>query len=126
MQKFSTNADQGLKLLNCRAFYQAHEFFESAWRETNDNSREFYRALLHLSGGYFRLTQDRPEAARKFFTNAVRWMGHFPNPYFGFDTKALLDHVQNLIAAIDQKTESSMIIDQFHRPIHPENQQRSA
>lgn len=126
MEKFSTNADQGLKLLNNRAFYQAHEFFETAWRETNDNSREFYRALLHLSGGFYRLTQDRPEAAKNFFTHAIRWMRQFPNPYFGFDTKALLDHMQNLIAAIDQKTESSMIIGQFHRPIHPENQRRSA
>jgi len=35
-------AQKGLCLFTRREFYEAHEYFERAWRETQDDSREFY------------------------------------------------------------------------------------
>lgn len=96
-----TNIIKGLQAFNQGDFYTAHEFFEDAWRETPDGSREFYRALLHLSGGYYRLTQDRPGAALKFFQRSQHWLGKFPSPYFQIDTNTLKSHLDLLIAAIN-------------------------
>lgn len=126
MQEYSTKFIQGLELFNKGEFYEAHEYFEAVWRETTEDSREFYRALIQLSGGFFRLTQERPAAARKFFARALSWLQDFPNPYLGFDTTALRANLHTLIEAIDQNTESDNILKQHFHPVHPLNPQWSA
>jgi len=95
------DARQGIILFSQRKFYQAHENFESAWRETKDNPREFYRALLQLSGGYYRLTQKRLKAAKKFFKRSLHWLHNYPDPFFGIETSRLKDPLIDLIGATD-------------------------
>jgi uncharacterized protein len=112
---------RGLELYNQGAFYQAHEYFEDAWRETPDKSREFFRALLHMSGGFFRLTQDRPTAAKKFFNHALRWLGEFSSPYLGFDIHALSIELESLIKTIDQNKKAGSILKEHFLPIYPKN-----
>jgi predicted metal-dependent hydrolase len=92
---------KGLQAFNQSDFYLAYEFFEDAWRETPGQARDFFRALLHLSGGYFRLTQDRAAAARKFFQRSMHWMGQFPNTYLQINTNSLRSHLEKLVSAID-------------------------
>lgn len=90
-------------------FYEAHEHFEDAWRETLDESREFYRALLHLSGGFFRLSQKRPGAAKKFFSRAHHWLSLFPTPYRKVDTNKLKKYVLKMINTIDKNPDPAQI-----------------
>jgi predicted metal-dependent hydrolase len=104
---------KGLQAFNQGDFYDAHEHFELAWRETPDDSREFFRALLHFSGGYFRLSEDRPDAALKFFQRSLHWLGNFPSPYYLIDTAALKSHLKLLIAAIHSGQTSSVILKQL-------------
>ena len=96
-QNLLQTVKNGVQLFNHGAFYEAHEFFEDAWRQTQEESREFYRALLHLSGGFFRLQQDRPSAARKFFTKAQYWLAYFPNNHLGFDLLVIKQDLKTLI-----------------------------
>lgn len=109
----------GLSAFNQGVFYEAHEHFEAAWRQTSGEEREFFRAFLHLSGGFFRLTQDRPRAARKFFAHAQKWLASFPDCYHGFDVSLLLRHIQHLIDAIDQEAPSTDILQDLFQPIPP-------
>lgn len=101
---------QGLQSFNRGDYYEAHEWFEDAWRETSDQTREFFRALLHLSGGYFRLTQERPEAAQKFFERSLQWTIQFPSPYLHIDTAALKTHLEKLISALESGQEPELIL----------------
>ena len=111
---------KGLQTFNEGDFYTAHECFEDAWREMESDTREFFRALLHLSGGYFRLTQDRPSAAKKFFRRALYWMHKFPSPYLGIKTDEIISHAEGLIAAIDNGQPSTVILEEsaLHILIH--------
>lgn len=93
---------QGLSLFKLDEYYEAHEAFESAWRKTDDSSREFYRALIHISGGFYRLTQNRPNAAVKFFEHALKWLMLFPDTHLGFDIALLKTDLNNIIGAIEQ------------------------
>jgi len=111
MDQLPTIAKQGLNAFNSHDFYEAHEFFEKAWRETPDDTRELYRGLLHLSGGCFRLTQDRPEAARKFFTRALHWITPFPEEFLGIDTGQITRGTINLLTSIDQNNDSQKILE---------------
>ncbi len=110
---------QGLRTFNQQAFYEAHEHFEDAWRQTPTDDREFFRAFLHLSGGFYRLTQDRPEAARKFFSHAKKWLANFPDSYHGFDVSQIMEVVQRLINTINQKIPSDEILKDQFQPIQP-------
>jgi len=117
---------QGLKAFNQGNFYAAHDYFEDAWRATRHPNREFYRALLHLSGGYYRLTQNRPGAAQKFFQRSLHWLGHFPSPYFDIDVFALKNHVQKLINCIQSgQTSSSLLTNNRYQIPYP-NQETSS
>lgn len=102
---------QGMVKFMDQEYYDAHEYFETAWRETPDSSREFYRALLHISGGFFRLTQDRPQAARKFFLHAIKWLETFPCPYQGFDTAEIKRLLFEMIEEIKSESGNSTLLE---------------
>jgi predicted metal-dependent hydrolase len=112
-QQLHQNVIKGQQAFNQGAYYAAHEYFEDAWRETLDGSREFYRALIMLSGGYFRLTQDRPDAALKFFSSALKWMEGFPSVYKGINTAAIKATLIILLKAIESGQSSEAILAQY-------------
>ena len=125
MSKRPPIVEQGLQALNQGKYYEAHEVFEDAWRDTPDESREFFRALLHISGGFYRLTQDRPTAAKKFFSRARHWLQEFPNPHLGLDTDNIRTDVERLIAHIDAQKPSQVILEQDSIHIPWESQEQS-
>lgn len=108
---------KGLACFNQADFFQAHEHFEQAWRDTADDSREFYRALLHLSAGYFRLAQNRPAAAKKFFNHAKKWLALFANPTMGLDTEQINLRLGILIQSIDQGQDAKVLLNQSFPPL---------
>ena len=111
MIQLPIDAIQGLDAFNSHDFYEAHELFEKAWRETPDDSRELYRGLLHLSGGCYRLTQGRPEAARKFFKRALHWITPFPEEFLGIEICQITLGINNLLISIDQNKDSQKILE---------------
>jgi hypothetical protein len=113
-----TEALKGLHLFNQGAFYDAHEYFEEAWRESPPDEREFYRVLLQLSGGFFRLTQDRPSAARKFFDRALYWLEPFPANHLGMDVTSLRADLLALLKALAADTPSKDIIVRYYHPLN--------
>lgn len=125
MSQLQENAAKGIQAFNQGEFYAAHEYFEDAWRETSDESRDFYRALLMLSGGYFRLTEDRTDAAMKFFTRAIQWMEGFSNPYKDINTAAIKAKLTGLLEAIQSGQSSEAILDQHACQITWEHQEQA-
>lgn len=125
MKQLCEDVIQGIQTFNQGKYFEAHEYFEDAWRDPPDDSREFYRALLHLSGGYYRLTQDRSEAARKFFIRALAWIEHFSIPYLGIDTAAITAQLQILIDAIDSGKSSRSLLNEHAFQIPMINHTRS-
>ena len=117
-QKTYINTRQGLRLYNQKEFYSAHEFFEDAWRGALGDSREFFRALLQISAGYYRLTQNRSEAAKKFFSRALYWLQPFPKHHLGFDVIFIKDHIQGLIEAINSNLPSESILEALFQPLY--------
>ncbi len=109
MSELPPKTQQGLQAFNQGIFYTPHEYFETAWRKTPGDTREFYRALLHLSGGYYRLTQDRSGAALKFFQRSHHWMRQFSQPVGQIDTSDLITHFVNLITHIQSGLPTAVI-----------------
>ena len=106
-------------------FYEAHEHFERAWRQKDGNEREFFRAFLHLSGGFYRLTQDRADAAFKFFTHAEKWFSQFPDMYMGFRVSTIRQRLRQIMAAIDHGFPPGKILSEYFQPVQPAEGYRS-
>ena len=111
---------QGLSLFKQDAYYQAHEEFETAWRKTQPPEREFYRALLQISGGFYRLTQNRPTAAIKFFKHALNWLAYFPDTHLGFNIRLLKKDLNLIISTIEQGQDELPQIKQLLHPLDPQ------
>jgi uncharacterized protein len=126
MKQLHTDVLQGIQAFNQGEYYAAHEYFEDAWRDTLDNAREYSRALLHLSGGYYRLTQDRPAAARKFFIRALAWIEPFSSPYLDIDSMAIITQLKLLIEAIDSGKSSPTLLNELAFQIQSINHKRSS
>lgn len=100
----------GIELFNQHKFYEAHEYFEAAWRATSNDSREFFRVLLQISGGLYRLAQDRPAAAQKFLSRARFWLEAFLPSHCGFDTANLNAYLGDLLNAIKEGVDAETIL----------------
>ena len=122
---FNKDALKGLQAFNRQAFYDAHEYFEIAWRNSPPDEREFYRTLLQISGGFYRLTEDRPTAARKFFDRALFWLQAFPSSFKSMNVKALRGWLTTLLNALVEGRPSSEIIHHYFHPIDLPNQEAS-
>ncbi|MFN2303724.1 MAG: DUF309 domain-containing protein [Anaerolineales bacterium] len=113
-QSLPEKVKKGLHYFNQGAFYEAHEYFEDAWRQTPGSSREFYRSLLHISGGFFRLQQGRAVAAKKFFMHALNWLKQFPDEHLGFDLSAIKKIIENLLKKLTQDKHTERVITEMH------------
>lgn len=122
INQLPTNVKQGIHTFNRGEFFAAHEYFEDAWRETPDDSREFYRALLHISAGFFRLTQDRTGAALKFFNRAKHWLSFFAIIHMGLDVDKLRTHLDQLIDEIESGKTGKDILEHHSFQIDWESQ----
>lgn len=112
---------QGLLKFNNGDFFQAHEDFEAAWRKTPGEEREFYRSLLQISGGYFRLTQGNVSGARKFFTLALDWLEGFPANFQGTNVQSIRETLQSVLSDLDKGRSPQAILNQRFQPIHFSN-----
>jgi len=122
---FNHDALKGLQAFNRQAFYDAHEYFETAWRTSPLDEREFYRALLQISGGFYRLTEDRPTAAHKFFGRARFWLQAFPSPFKSMDVSALQGWLAALLSALAEGRPPSEIFHRYYHPIDLPDQETS-
>ena len=120
---FNLDALKGLQAFNRQAFYDAHEYFEEAWRTSPLEERELYRALLQISGGFYRLSQDRPTAAHKFFERALHWLQPFPSPFKTIDVDALRCWLTELLNALAEVRSTEAILTQHFHPIDLSNQE---
>ena len=122
-QKLPNSVLQGLRRFNQRDFYEAHEDFETAWRETPGEERELYRALLQISGGFFRLSQGNPIGARKFFQRAIEWLDQIPNSFQDLDILSIQKNLKIILHDLDRDRHPAAVLEQHFHPILIDNKE---
>ncbi len=116
-QKLPNSVLQGLQHFNQGEFYEAHEDFEAAWRQTPGEEREYYRALLQISGGFFRLSQGNAKGAQKFFQLASGWLTQFPGSFMGMNTLAIQKNLEAILHDIERDRHPSAVLEQHFQPM---------
>ncbi len=81
----------GLALYEQGAYWDAHEAWESLWRDDRDAAwSDFVQALIQVAAAFHKLyKQQRASNAARILDRAIARLEQYPSPYFEIDLAAL-------------------------------------
>ncbi len=79
------NAIRGINLFNNRAYFEAHEELEIAWRVEKRFVKELYRAILQVGVAYYHIQKGNFTGAKKMFERSFKWLALYPQEYYGIN-----------------------------------------
>jgi predicted metal-dependent hydrolase len=95
----------GLRQLNERQFFDAHETLEALWVTLPKTAgpKRFYQALIQIATAYHHLTVSlKWNGARKLFLRAHGKLDGYPDRYGGLDLAELRSRLGPLAEAVDR------------------------
>ncbi|MEX2431466.1 MAG: DUF309 domain-containing protein [Dehalococcoidia bacterium] len=85
---------QGVEEFNSGRYFQSHETWEAAWRETGYPARLFLLALTKLGAGFAHIERANTAGAHHALAQGLRCLNAFPNSYAGVDVAGLSQRVR--------------------------------
>jgi uncharacterized protein len=90
----------GLELMRRRAYFEAHEELELAWRAAEPVERDFFQGLVHVTVAWYQAGRaNRPGCGRQL-DKALRRLGPFVPAHRGVDVAAVLAQVEAARASV--------------------------
>jgi len=80
---------QGIELFNNCDFFEAHDFFEDLWFESNLIDKKFYQSLVHISVGSFHLISGNYFGTVSQFEKFVKKIEYYLPEYKNINTEKL-------------------------------------
>ncbi len=92
------------RLFDQQRFFEAHEFFEWAWKGpvTNDEDRPFFKAMAQLAVGYCHTQRGNHDGARSLLQRAVRGLQPFLPTRHRIDVAAGTEDAERFLAALEE------------------------
>ena len=83
---------RGIALFDERRFFEAHEFFEYAWKadDVDDRDRRFWKGVTQIAVGCCHAQRGNDRGALALLERAVTNLQAYPSPQCGIDTRALV------------------------------------
>jgi hypothetical protein len=93
-QEHSAVQDRALRvggaLFNAGLFFESHEYLEGVWRQTHDESRDFYHGIIQLAAAFYHYEKGNLHGARTLLAKARRRLKQYAPFYKGFQVGLLL------------------------------------
>jgi uncharacterized protein len=93
----------GMDLFNTGHFFDAHEAFETAWREESGPVRDLYRGILQVAVVYLHILNQNYPGAVKVYQRSQKWLTLWPETCRGIaigqlrsDLEAVITELQKL------------------------------
>lgn len=82
----------GITLFNERRFFEAHEYFEHAWKsdDVDDRDRRFWKGVTQLAIGCCHAQRENARGALALLDRAAGNLKGFASPRGGLDSTALI------------------------------------
>lgn len=91
---------RGAELFNRGLFWEAHEAWEEAWMEEEDERKLFLQGLIQVAAGYFKATvQKQPRGCVMLLTSGLEKLEPLPPDFMGVETRRLLPAVRLTLTA---------------------------
>lgn len=95
-------AAEGLRLLNAREYFEAHEALEIAWNEEKGRVRELYRGILQIAVVYLHITRGNYAGAMKVYARSQRWLKDWSTVCRGIKVEELRRNAEIVMAEIQR------------------------
>jgi predicted metal-dependent hydrolase len=99
--ELGARAVEGIRLVQTRDYFAAHEHLEAAVLDTDGPEAALYRVLLQLAVAYLHLERGNPRGARKMLLRLRGWLMPLPDVCRGVDVLRLRAQVNELQEALD-------------------------
>jgi uncharacterized protein len=84
------NHELGREHARAGRWFQAHEAWETAWKQSKGSPEaEFYKGLSQMGAGYVHLLRGNSHGAQTLLRRGAMRIGRYPDPHEGIATKAL-------------------------------------
>src|SRR3982074_2338967 len=89
-----------MELFNRGLFWEAHDAWEEAWMEEEDERKLFLQGLIQVAAGYFKATvQRQPRGCVMLLRAGLKTRGPLPPAFMGVETGRLLPAVRRTLIA---------------------------
>jgi predicted metal-dependent hydrolase len=94
---------KGIELFNGGLFWEAHEAWEAAWLEEEDERKLFLQGLIQVAAGYYKATvQMQPRGCVKLLTSALEKLDPLPPDFMGVETRRFLPAVRRTLVEAER------------------------
>jgi predicted metal-dependent hydrolase len=91
--------ERGAALFNTGKFWEAHEAWEEAWLELENEEKLFLQGLIQVAAGYHKATvQNQPRGCVSLLTTALEKLEPLPPDFLGVETRAFLPAVRETLS----------------------------
>jgi len=96
-------ARKGIREFNAGEYYEAHEYLELAWRDTDSPGRDLYQGILQVGVAYYHIQRGNYRGALKMFNRARDLLQPLPDMCQGVDVKKLRKDAEEVESALREK-----------------------
>jgi predicted metal-dependent hydrolase len=112
---------EGIDRFNRKAFFEAHESLETAWRAEPGKVRDLYHGVLQLAVAWHHVERGSYSGALHSLARAQHWRAGFPRECQGLKVDSIRAQVEALRAEVVRHGAGGLAaVDRgLHRPISP-------
>lgn len=92
-------ARRGIQLFNQRAYWEAHEALEAAWKDERGPARHLYKGILQAGVMYLQIERGNYLGMAKMHARCQKWLRPWPAVCRGVDIDQLRADVEAAITA---------------------------
>jgi len=98
-------------LFDEQRFFEAHEFFEYAWKaaDVGDRDRPFWKGVTQVAVGCCHAQRGNDGGALALLERAADYLRCFPSPHQGIDTAALISAARSIADQVRQRGASASL-----------------
>jgi predicted metal-dependent hydrolase len=102
---------RGIALFDERRFFEAHEFFEYAWKadDIDDRDRLFWKGVTQVAVAFCHAQRGNDRGTLALLERAAGHLRRFPSPHRGIDTAELLRVARSLADQVRQRGASASL-----------------
>lgn len=91
---------EGIRLFNDGAYFEAHDYFEDMWTETETEEKDFYQGLVQVSVGSYHLICGNYTGALSQYQKGVEKLEKFKEIEKNINLEKFLHEIKSFIEKI--------------------------
>jgi predicted metal-dependent hydrolase len=87
----------GIIFFNAQRYFDAHEYWEDAWREAGGPLRLFYQGLVQAAVAMHHFSQGNKGGGRTVMVRAIEKLEQYPPRFCGIDNAGLVVQLRRVL-----------------------------